>query len=104
MVYLRSFEITENTGKYPLNLPVLQERISFCEPVTILCGRNGCGKTTLLDLIAEIAQAVRILSAIPGADILYYDDDTLVRTRYEDLPDVKFLDMFMKRRGQLFDV
>ena len=258
MVYLQSFEIKENTGAYPLSLPVLQERICFHSPITILCGRNGCGKTTLLDIIAEIAQAVRIgdehiwkkfseddvlgkvrlsfskkpiwksyfsaenfsqyimwqeqtkeeaysemeqieaayergeisrsvademkkvhsytigsineqytsqlsnsshgegymaffkkrihgdgfylidepegaltyenqfylaamimeaardnsqfiiathspvLSAIPDADILYYDSDRLIHTKYENLPDIQFLDMFMKRREQLF--
>ena len=60
MVYLRSFEILEKKDTYPLCLPVLQERICFSAPVTILCGTNGCGKTTLLEIIAEISEAVRI--------------------------------------------
>ena len=60
MVFLRSFEILKKENKYPLCLPVLQERITFSAPITILCGTNGCGKTTLLEIIAEISEAVRI--------------------------------------------
>jgi predicted ATPase len=43
-----------NSSTYPLNIELLQNGIdiSFTNPVTIICGENGSGKSTILELIA----------------------------------------------------
>ena len=69
MVYLRSFRMpslgmreaftndirrTCYTTVYPFNVFELQELPEFTfEPITIFCGGNGCGKSTILNVIAE---------------------------------------------------
>ncbi len=44
-----------------------------------------------------------IITAIPNADILYFTDDGIAHRRYEDLENIRFLEMFMKRRKSLFN-
>ncbi|MEM0989599.1 MAG: AAA family ATPase [Pseudomonadota bacterium] len=46
-----------DTAVYPFNLPWLGPgfRMSFTEPVTILIGENGTGKSTLVEAIAGLA-------------------------------------------------
>ena len=36
------------------------EEWTLTRPVTILCGDNGTGKTTLMELLAALTRAVRI--------------------------------------------
>ena len=76
MVYIRSFQLPsvseetnflswdgENkrtcyTSRYPFGIFLSRELPRFrFEPVTILCGGNGSGKTTILNLIGEIGRA-----------------------------------------------
>ena len=54
------FQETCYNGLYPFGLFPDKEirEISF-SPITVFYGRNGCGKTTLLNVIAEKAGAVR---------------------------------------------
>ncbi len=53
---------TEEWADYPFQVPVIKEldTLEFTKPVTIFCGNNGCGKTTLLELLAAKLSAVRI--------------------------------------------
>lgn len=56
MIYLKSlWRLPGEAGdEYPFSTPLLRNltQIDFSSPVTILCGDNGCGKTTLIELIA----------------------------------------------------
>ncbi len=58
--YLSAIRRTCYTNFYPFRFFPEKgiSRISFA-PVTMLCGSNGCGKTTLLNVIAENIQAQR---------------------------------------------
>lgn len=65
MIYLRALKPSGkevDTAEYPMRLPLLQnmQRLAFPKPVTLLCGDNGCGKTTLMELLALKVNAVRI--------------------------------------------
>lgn len=63
MIYLRSIEKRGGGGSgYPMDTLLLQQfgKLDFTSPVTILCGDNGCGKTTLVELIASKVRAHRI--------------------------------------------
>jgi predicted ATPase len=64
MIYFRSIERRDaRAGEgYPFSTPLLRRlsSLSFSSPVTLLCGDNGCGKTTLIELIAFKARAERI--------------------------------------------
>lgn len=51
---------------YPCSVPAAKGDIRFEKSVTILAGDNGCGKTTLLELIAAKTGAVRIGSGADG--------------------------------------
>ena len=54
-LYLRSLErLRECAPGYPGDTAVLRRfsRLDFSAPVTMLCGDNGCGKTTLIELLA----------------------------------------------------
>ena len=56
-LYLRSLErLRECAPGYPGDTAVLRRfsRLDFSAPVTMLCGDNGCGKTTLIELLACI--------------------------------------------------
>lgn len=55
MIYLESFYLNnEDRRVYPYNViyPKMLDRIQF-SPITILYGSNGCGKSTILNVIAE---------------------------------------------------
>ncbi len=58
--FLLGQKMTCYNSSYPFKIfPQKElERIDFA-PVTILCGSNGCGKTTLLNLVAELAGVQR---------------------------------------------
>lgn len=60
IIYLSGIKRTCYTTFYPFGIFPGREftEISF-EPVTIFCGGNGCGKTTLLNVIAEKLGAQR---------------------------------------------
>ena len=52
--FINDIKRTCYTTTYPFELFPLQELPSFAfEPVTILCGGNGSGKSTILNVIAE---------------------------------------------------
>jgi predicted ATPase len=48
--------------RYPFSLPAFANgfTLSFPRPVTVLLGENGCGKSTLIELVAARAGLVRI--------------------------------------------
>jgi len=68
MIYLKEFrkKNIERRDGYPLCLDIIQDmdRLVFDCPVTMLCGDNGCGKTTLIELIAQAISAHRV--GLPG--------------------------------------
>ena len=64
-MYLTRMEKQRSIGSgYPCDTAVWQNNavINFTGPVTMLCGDNGCGKTTLIELIAAKLSAQRISS------------------------------------------
>lgn len=79
-LHLRSIEISPWEGEkrgFPWSLGILREHgmINLTSPVTILCGENGSGKSSLLELVGMAAQ-------LPG--IGYHNpetDPTLSRLR-----------------------
>lgn len=62
MLYIK--EVRKNgSGKgYPFDVPAIGnlERLTFEKPITVLCGDNGCGKTTLVELLVRKARLDRI--------------------------------------------
>lgn len=62
MIYLSALEKRRGGSGYPWNTEVLTNNSAFVfdEPVALLCGDNGCGKTTLIELIAAKLRAERI--------------------------------------------
>ena len=56
---------------WPFNIPALRalEQIEFKHPVTLLVGENGTGKSTLLEAIAILSNAVAV-----GSSELRYDN------------------------------
>jgi predicted ATPase len=57
--YLRSVELVperRKAGEFPFTLPFLNGdfRLEFDEPVTVLVGDNGTGKSTLLEALAQL--------------------------------------------------
>lgn len=70
MIYLSALERRKGAAfaGYPYDTVLVQKfaRLDFYAPVTLLCGDNGCGKTTLIELIAAKTHAERISSAAAG--------------------------------------
>ena len=64
MIYLRHLKQRRALPEagYPYGLTLVQrlETLTFEAPVTLLAGDNGCGKTSVLEILAACAQAVRI--------------------------------------------
>jgi len=62
MIYLSALEKRRGGSGYPWDTEVMQHNAAFTfeQPVTLLCGDNGCGKTTLIELIAAKLHAERI--------------------------------------------
>ena len=62
MIYLSALEKRRGGSGYPWDTEVMQRNAAFTfeKPVTLLCGDNGCGKTTLIELIAAKLHAERI--------------------------------------------
>jgi len=54
------------TTKYPFSVNAVLNisDIKFEKPITILSGSNGCGKTTIMEIIAEKLSAIRIGEAL----------------------------------------
>ena len=70
MIYLAALERrpTALPEGYPGDTEVLShfDRITLDAPVTMLCGDNGCGKTTLIELMAAKLRAERISTGAPA--------------------------------------
>lgn len=69
MIWLRRLSRRGDGDGYPMTAPVVRQMASlgFTAPVTFLTGENGCGKTTLIELLAELSHAIRIDgNAAPG--------------------------------------
>lgn len=52
-------DISDRRGEYPFNLPFLADdgwEVEFRQPVTIIVGENGTGKSTLIEAIAGLAE------------------------------------------------
>lgn len=66
MIHLKSiqFNITDSLYRYPYSLPWVKNIKSLLlnNEVTILCGDNGCGKSTLMNLMASSLNLYRINS------------------------------------------
>ena len=65
-LFLVNIKIKERTPNvYPFSVPSIMNagELDFKAPVTVLSGGNGCGKTTLLEMIAESLRASRISEA-----------------------------------------
>lgn len=62
MLHLRRLTRRNSGNGYPMDTPVIRSlsSLEFTRPVTFLTGENGCGKTTLIELLAEMSHAVRI--------------------------------------------
>lgn len=63
MIYLR--ELRKKHGSftgYPFSVPVVAhtESIEFRKPVSVICGDNGCGKTTLMEILVRKTALNRI--------------------------------------------
>ena len=70
MIFLSALErrdVAASAG-YPYDTAVLSRlsRLELGAPVTMFCGDNGCGKTTLIELMAAKLRAERIRSAADG--------------------------------------
>lgn len=53
---LRAITLRQPGDSFPLNLPLFQhfDQLEFVTPVTFLVGDNGCGKSTLMEIIASL--------------------------------------------------
>lgn len=62
MLHLRRLTRRKTGDRYPMDTPVVRrlDSLEFTRPVTFLTGDNGCGKTTLIELLADMTHAVRI--------------------------------------------
>lgn len=67
---IRKSPSAEGREEYPFQVPVIRNMtaLEFHKPVTILCGDNGCGKTTLMELLAVKLSAIRISEAFHPAE------------------------------------
>lgn len=59
-VYLKALTRLRSGEGYPMRLFEGIERVEFTTPVTLFAGDNGCGKTTLIELLSHKVSAVRI--------------------------------------------
>ena len=53
------FPITDERG-YPYELPFFGKKIEFKNPITILVGENGAGKSSLLKMMNDVVKLYRI--------------------------------------------
>ncbi len=63
MLYVSKLIKNENRrDEYPFTVPVIaqMDELVFEQPITILCGDNGCGKSTLMEILAAKLDAIRI--------------------------------------------
>lgn len=59
-IYLKALTRTKSGDGYPMRLFEKIERVEFTTPVTLFAGDNGCGKTTLIELLSDKVSAVRV--------------------------------------------
>ena len=53
MIHLKAITFQGKDKTYPYHLPFFDQKITLNQPLTILVGDNGCGKSTFLELIKE---------------------------------------------------
>jgi predicted ATPase len=72
MIHLKSiqFQKLPDKGTFPFNLPVFEslEELRFENPVTLLVGENGTGKSTLLEGVACAAELIVVGSEDTRSD------------------------------------
>ena len=84
MLYLTSLikrKIHYNTSDYPFSVEAVNnmDQMEFKYPITLLCGDNGCGKTTLMEILACKTSAIRVNAAFresPKTDAIQKIEDT----------------------------
>lgn len=54
--------VSGDSGEYPFSVPAVRNMgsLAFSRPVTVFSGGNGCGKTTLIEILAWKLSAARI--------------------------------------------
>lgn len=72
MMYLKALKKiikSQENSPYPLSTQLCRnmDRIEFRNPVTIIAGENGTGKTTLLEILALKLNAIRIDGSLSGS-------------------------------------
>ncbi len=62
MLYLSEISRTGAAEGYPFTVPAVLglTKFVFTSPITVICGDNGCGKTTFIELIVRLTGCNRI--------------------------------------------
>lgn len=88
----------KNDGLYVIDEP---EAALTCENQFLLAARiNDAAKTRNCQFV--ICTHSPVIAAIPDADIFEVTDDRFVKTSWEGLSNVSFLEMFFKHKDRLF--
>ena len=94
MVHLKSIKFTNAhiTLEYPFSLSWFQkiESLELNSPVTIICGDNGCGKSTFMDLMAYSLGIYRINSSDVFDDSLMKEASKKLKPVYSSVKPLGF--------------